>query len=66
MFSRFCGLIQFQGDMKEKVLFQLFLLLCHPFPVVSIEDTAYYQMYYLKYFTSKKNNLKSALKQDSF
>ncbi|NXL44779.1 TBCD protein, partial [Podilymbus podiceps] len=30
----FCGLIQFQGDMREKVLFQLFLLLCHPFPVV--------------------------------
>ncbi|NXB45964.1 TBCD protein, partial [Leucopsar rothschildi] len=30
----FCGLIQFQGDMREKVLFQLFLLLCHPFPIV--------------------------------
>uniref|UniRef100_A0A8C0APJ6 Tubulin-specific chaperone D n=1 Tax=Buteo japonicus TaxID=224669 RepID=A0A8C0APJ6_9AVES len=30
----FCGLIQFQGDMREKVLFQLFLLLCHPFPVI--------------------------------
>uniref|UniRef100_A0A8B9BHY6 Tubulin-specific chaperone D n=1 Tax=Anser brachyrhynchus TaxID=132585 RepID=A0A8B9BHY6_9AVES len=34
MFSRFCGLIQFEGDMREKVLFQLFLLLCHPFPVI--------------------------------
>ncbi|NXX77927.1 TBCD protein, partial [Urocolius indicus] len=31
----FCGLIQFEGDMREKVFFQLFLLLCHPFPVVS-------------------------------
>uniref|UniRef100_A0A8C2UBM6 Tubulin-specific chaperone D n=1 Tax=Coturnix japonica TaxID=93934 RepID=A0A8C2UBM6_COTJA len=30
----FCGLIQFQGDMREKVLFQLLLLLCHPFPVI--------------------------------
>uniref|UniRef100_A0A8C6JK47 Tubulin-specific chaperone D n=1 Tax=Melopsittacus undulatus TaxID=13146 RepID=A0A8C6JK47_MELUD len=34
VFSRFCGLIQFQGDMREKVFFQLFLLLCHPFPVI--------------------------------
>ncbi|XP_064378527.1 tubulin-specific chaperone D [Dromaius novaehollandiae] len=30
----FCGLIQFQGDMREKVLFQLLLLLCHPFPLI--------------------------------
>uniref|UniRef100_A0A8C3T034 Tubulin-specific chaperone D n=1 Tax=Chelydra serpentina TaxID=8475 RepID=A0A8C3T034_CHESE len=30
----FCGMIQFQGDMREKVLFQLLLLLCHPFPVI--------------------------------
>ncbi|XP_069728409.1 tubulin-specific chaperone D [Phaenicophaeus curvirostris] len=30
----FCGLFQFQGDMRDKVLFQLFLLLCHPFPVI--------------------------------
>ncbi|NWY04338.1 TBCD protein, partial [Nothoprocta ornata] len=30
----FCGLMQFQGDMREKVLFQLFLLLCHPFPLI--------------------------------
>ncbi|KFO76294.1 Tubulin-specific chaperone D, partial [Cuculus canorus] len=30
----FCGLIQFQGDMRDQVLFQLFLLLCHPFPVI--------------------------------
>uniref|UniRef100_A0A674G9D2 Tubulin-specific chaperone D n=1 Tax=Taeniopygia guttata TaxID=59729 RepID=A0A674G9D2_TAEGU len=34
IFSRFCGLIQFQGDMREKVFFQLFLLLCHPFPII--------------------------------
>uniref|UniRef100_A0A8D0L4C6 Tubulin-specific chaperone D n=1 Tax=Sphenodon punctatus TaxID=8508 RepID=A0A8D0L4C6_SPHPU len=30
----FCGLIQFQGDMRKKVLFHLFLLLCHPFPII--------------------------------
>ncbi|KAJ7404418.1 hypothetical protein WISP_145684 [Willisornis vidua] len=30
----FCGLIQFQGDMRKKVFFQLFLLLCHPFPII--------------------------------
>uniref|UniRef100_A0A670K6L8 Tubulin-specific chaperone D n=1 Tax=Podarcis muralis TaxID=64176 RepID=A0A670K6L8_PODMU len=30
----FCGLIQFPGSMREKVLFQLLLLLCHPFPVI--------------------------------
>nr|XP_020641570.1 tubulin-specific chaperone D [Pogona vitticeps]XP_020641571.1 tubulin-specific chaperone D [Pogona vitticeps]XP_020641572.1 tubulin-specific chaperone D [Pogona vitticeps] len=30
----FCGLIQFPGDMRKQVLFQLFLLLCHPFPVI--------------------------------
>uniref|UniRef100_A0A8K9XWQ6 Tubulin-specific chaperone D n=1 Tax=Oncorhynchus mykiss TaxID=8022 RepID=A0A8K9XWQ6_ONCMY len=31
---RFCGLIQFQGEVRKKVLFQLLLLLCHPFPVI--------------------------------
>uniref|UniRef100_A0A8C7HDW9 Tubulin-specific chaperone D n=1 Tax=Oncorhynchus kisutch TaxID=8019 RepID=A0A8C7HDW9_ONCKI len=30
----FCGLIQFQGEVRKKVLFQLLLLLCHPFPVI--------------------------------
>ncbi|RXM37451.1 Tubulin-specific chaperone D [Acipenser ruthenus] len=30
----FCGLIQFQGDIRKKVLLQLLLLLCHPFPVI--------------------------------
>ncbi|XP_019357997.1 PREDICTED: tubulin-specific chaperone D [Gavialis gangeticus] len=30
----FCGMIQFQGDMRKKVFFQLFLLLCHPFPII--------------------------------
>ncbi|NXS59961.1 TBCD protein, partial [Brachypteracias leptosomus] len=29
----FCGLIQFQ-DMRKNILFQLFLLLCHPFPLI--------------------------------
>ena len=33
---RFCGLVQFPGDVRRKVLLQLFLLLCHPFPVVSV------------------------------
>ncbi|MGH0127080.1 UNVERIFIED_CONTAM: hypothetical protein FKN15_068726 [Acipenser sinensis] len=32
--DRFCGLIQFQGDIRKKVLLQLLLLLCHPFPVI--------------------------------
>uniref|UniRef100_A0A6Q2ZKK8 Tubulin-specific chaperone D n=1 Tax=Esox lucius TaxID=8010 RepID=A0A6Q2ZKK8_ESOLU len=30
----FCGLIQFQGNVRVKVLFQLLLLLCHPFPAI--------------------------------
>ncbi|XP_064170432.1 tubulin-specific chaperone D [Anguilla rostrata] len=30
----FCGMIQFQGEIRKKVLFQLLLLLCHPFPVI--------------------------------
>ncbi|XP_018612847.2 tubulin-specific chaperone D [Scleropages formosus] len=30
----FCGLIQFQGEVRKKVLFQLLLLLCHPYPVI--------------------------------
>ncbi|KAL0993545.1 hypothetical protein UPYG_G00109500 [Umbra pygmaea] len=30
----FCGLIQFQGKVRTKVLFQLLLLLCHSFPVI--------------------------------
>lgn len=30
----FCGMIQFQGELRKKVLFQLLLLLCHPFPVI--------------------------------
>ncbi|KAM9597792.1 tubulin-specific chaperone D [Trichechus inunguis] len=30
----FCGMIQFQGDVRKKVLLQLFLLLCHPFPII--------------------------------
>ncbi|XP_012888538.1 PREDICTED: tubulin-specific chaperone D [Dipodomys ordii] len=29
-----CGLVQFHGDVRNKVLLQLLLLLCHPFPVV--------------------------------
>uniref|UniRef100_A0A3Q3WQ25 Tubulin-specific chaperone D n=1 Tax=Mola mola TaxID=94237 RepID=A0A3Q3WQ25_MOLML len=32
--SVFCGLIQFQGEVRKKVLSQLLMLLCHSFPVV--------------------------------
>uniref|UniRef100_A0A3B3BM33 Tubulin-specific chaperone D n=1 Tax=Oryzias melastigma TaxID=30732 RepID=A0A3B3BM33_ORYME len=41
--SSFCGLIQFQGTVRKKVLSQLLLLLCHPFPV--IRKTTASQMY---------------------
>ncbi|XP_072299328.1 tubulin-specific chaperone D [Eucyclogobius newberryi] len=30
----FCGLIQFTGDVRNKVLIQLLILLCHSFPVI--------------------------------
>uniref|UniRef100_A0A8C4HYG9 Tubulin-specific chaperone D n=1 Tax=Dicentrarchus labrax TaxID=13489 RepID=A0A8C4HYG9_DICLA len=30
----FCGLIQFQGEVRKKVLSQLLMLLCHSFPVI--------------------------------
>ncbi|XP_029456142.1 tubulin-specific chaperone D isoform X2 [Rhinatrema bivittatum] len=30
----FCGMIQFHGDIRKKVLFQLFLLICHPYPII--------------------------------
>ncbi|XP_035036046.2 tubulin-specific chaperone D isoform X2 [Hippoglossus stenolepis] len=39
----FCGLIQFQGEVRKKVLAQLLMLLCHPFPV--IRKTTAGQMY---------------------
>ncbi|KAM4598518.1 tubulin-specific chaperone D [Polymixia lowei] len=39
----FCGLIQFQGEVRKKVLLQLLMLLCHPFPV--IRKTTAGQMY---------------------
>ncbi|KAL1779263.1 tubulin-specific chaperone D [Sigmodon hispidus] len=29
-----CGMVQFNGDVRKKVLLQLFLLLGHPFPVI--------------------------------
>ncbi|XP_017920875.1 PREDICTED: tubulin-specific chaperone D isoform X2 [Capra hircus] len=32
--EEFCGLVQFPGDVRKKALLQLFLLLCHPFPVI--------------------------------
>lgn len=30
----FCGMVQFQGDVRKKILVQLLILLCHPFPVI--------------------------------
>lgn len=36
MFPSLCGLIQFQGEVRKKVLSQLLLLLCHSFPVVGL------------------------------
>ncbi|XP_010786645.1 tubulin-specific chaperone D [Notothenia coriiceps] len=41
--SVFCGLIQFQGEVRKRVLAQLLMLLCHPFPV--IRKTTAGQMY---------------------
>ncbi|XP_042361024.1 tubulin-specific chaperone D isoform X2 [Plectropomus leopardus] len=41
--SVFCGLIQFQGEVRKKVLSQLLILLCHSFPV--IRKTTASQMY---------------------
>uniref|UniRef100_A0A4W3JIG4 Tubulin-specific chaperone D n=1 Tax=Callorhinchus milii TaxID=7868 RepID=A0A4W3JIG4_CALMI len=32
--SLFCGLVQFPGEIRKKVLFQLLLLLCYPFPII--------------------------------
>ncbi|KAK7799827.1 hypothetical protein U0070_006809 [Myodes glareolus] len=29
-----CGMVQFNGDVRQKVLLQLFILLGHPFPVI--------------------------------
>ncbi|XP_062936879.1 tubulin-specific chaperone D isoform X4 [Cynocephalus volans] len=39
----FCGMVQFPGDVRTKVLLQLLLLLCHPFPL--IRKTTASQMY---------------------
>ncbi|XP_045891723.1 tubulin-specific chaperone D [Micropterus dolomieu] len=39
----FCGLIQFQGEVRKRVLAQLLMLLCHSFPV--IRKTTASQMY---------------------
>ncbi|XP_074200185.1 tubulin-specific chaperone D isoform X2 [Camelus bactrianus] len=30
----FCAMVQFPGDVRRRVLLQLLLLLCHPFPVI--------------------------------
>lgn len=38
---RFCGLVQFPGGVRRKVLLQLLLLLCHPFPVVSVQRSGF-------------------------
>ncbi|XP_029015164.1 tubulin-specific chaperone D [Betta splendens] len=39
----FCGLIQFQGEVRKKVLSQLLMLLCHSFPVIRMTTAS--QMY---------------------
>lgn len=39
MLCRICGLIQFQGGVRKKVLSQLLILLCNPFPVVSERES---------------------------
>ncbi|KAG8446027.1 hypothetical protein GDO86_013777 [Hymenochirus boettgeri] len=38
-----CGLVQFPGEIRKKVLFQLLLLLCHTFPIIrkSTASSAY-------------------------
>ncbi|KAJ7989966.1 hypothetical protein DPEC_G00309950 [Dallia pectoralis] len=42
----FCGLIQFQGKIQKKVLFQLMLLLCHTFPVIrKVTASQMYEMF---------------------
>ncbi|XP_056262068.1 tubulin-specific chaperone D isoform X2 [Pseudoliparis swirei] len=41
--SVFCGLIQFPGEVRKRVLSQLLMLLCHTFPV--IRKTTASQMY---------------------
>ncbi|KAF4073649.1 hypothetical protein AMELA_G00245720 [Ameiurus melas] len=38
--SVFCGLVQFQGDVRKKVLVQLMLLLCHRFPLIRTSTAA--------------------------
>ncbi|KAH0501777.1 Tubulin-specific chaperone D [Microtus ochrogaster] len=32
--EKLCGMVQFNGDVRQKVLLQLFILLGHPFPVI--------------------------------
>uniref|UniRef100_A0A672IW59 Tubulin-specific chaperone D n=1 Tax=Salarias fasciatus TaxID=181472 RepID=A0A672IW59_SALFA len=43
MSPRFCGLVQFQGDVRKKVLSQLLLLLCHSY--CAVRKTAASEMY---------------------
>uniref|UniRef100_A0A8C2ENL0 Tubulin-specific chaperone D n=1 Tax=Cyprinus carpio TaxID=7962 RepID=A0A8C2ENL0_CYPCA len=35
----FCGMVQFKGDVRQKVLVQLLMLLCHPFPVALVLES---------------------------
>nr|XP_046270183.1 tubulin-specific chaperone D [Scatophagus argus] len=43
--SVFCGLIQFQGEVRKKILSQLLMLLCHSFPVIrKITASQMYEM----------------------
>uniref|UniRef100_A0A671T435 Tubulin-specific chaperone D n=1 Tax=Sinocyclocheilus anshuiensis TaxID=1608454 RepID=A0A671T435_9TELE len=40
----FCGMVQFKGDVREKVLVQLLMLLCHPFPIRKMTASQVYEM----------------------
>uniref|UniRef100_A0A673JKL5 Tubulin-specific chaperone D n=1 Tax=Sinocyclocheilus rhinocerous TaxID=307959 RepID=A0A673JKL5_9TELE len=40
----FCGMVQFKGDVREKVLVQLLMLLCHPFPIRKTTASQVYEM----------------------
>ena len=34
--TRFCNLLQYEGDVRKKILTQLGIFMCHRFPIVSI------------------------------
>uniref|UniRef100_A0A7N6AQK4 Tubulin-specific chaperone D n=1 Tax=Anabas testudineus TaxID=64144 RepID=A0A7N6AQK4_ANATE len=44
LFPSFCGLIQFPGEVRKKVLSQLLILLCHSFPLRKTTASEMYEM----------------------